>query len=50
MFHGHLYYFQKPPFGGRPNIKLRDHDTPNAYNRWFILFYHVQGPAGIEIY
>ena len=23
MFHGHLDYFQKPPFGGRSNIKIR---------------------------
>ena len=22
MFHGHLDYFQQPPFGGRPNTKL----------------------------
>ena len=21
-----------PPLGGRPNTKLGDHDTPNAYN------------------
>ena len=33
MFHGHLDYFQKPPFGGRSNIKLGDHGTPNAHNR-----------------
>ena len=31
-------YFQKPPFGGRPNTKPEDHGTPNAHNR---LFYHV---------
>ena len=49
MFHGHLDYFQKPPLGGRPNIKLGDHGTPNAYNRWFVLFYHVWGSAWIEI-
>ena len=33
--------FQKPPLGGRPNTNPRDHDTLNAHNRWFILFYHV---------
>jgi hypothetical protein len=42
MLYGHLDYFQKPPRGGRPNIKpLGDHGTPNAHNRWFILFYPV---------
>ena len=49
-FHGHLDYFQKSPLGGRPNTKLRDHGTPNAHNHWFILFYHVWGPAWIEIH
>ena len=44
MFHGHLDYFQKPPLGGRPNTKAGDHDTPDAHNRCFILFYHVGGP------
>jgi hypothetical protein len=41
MFIGYLDYFPKPPLGGRPNIKLGDHGTPNVHNRWFILFYHV---------
>ena len=50
MFHGYLDYFQKPPLGGRPNTKPGDHGTPNAHNRWFILFYHVWGPAWIEIH
>ena len=50
VFHGHLDYFQKSPLGGRSNTKLRDHGTPNAHNRWFILFYHVWGPAWIEIH
>ena len=50
MFHGHLDYFPKPPLGGRPNTKPGDHGTPNAHNRWFILFYHVWGPAWIEIH
>jgi hypothetical protein len=45
MFHGHLDYFRNPPLGGRPHTKPGDHDTPNAHNRWFILFYHVRGPA-----
>ena len=48
MFHGLLDYFQKPPLGGRPNTKPRDHDTLNAHNRWFILFYHVWEPVWIE--
>jgi hypothetical protein len=30
--------------------KPGDHDTPNAHNRWFILFYHVWGPAWIKIH
>ena len=38
MFHGHLDYFQKPPLEGRPNTKPEDHGTPNAHNRWFILY------------
>ena len=41
---------KKPPLGGRPNTKPGDHGTPNAHNRWFILFYHVWGPAWIEIH
>ena len=48
MFHGHLDYFQKTPLEGKPNKKPRDHGTPNAHNCWFILFYHVWGPAWIE--
>jgi hypothetical protein len=27
-----------------------DHDTPNAHNCWFILFYRVWGPTWIEIH
>jgi hypothetical protein len=50
VFYGHLDYFQKPPLGSRPNTKPRDHGTPNAHNRWFILFYYVWGPAWIEIH
>ena len=30
-----------PPFGGRPNTKLGDHNTLNTHNRWFVLCYHV---------
>ena len=33
MSHGHVDYFQKPPFGGRPNTKPGDHGTPNVHNR-----------------
>ena len=50
MFHGHLDYFQQPLPGGRYNTKLGDHGTLNSHNRWFILFYHVWGPAWIEIH
>jgi hypothetical protein len=50
MLHGHLDYFQKPPLVGRLSTKLGDHDTWKAYNRWFILFYHVWGSACIEIH
>jgi hypothetical protein len=37
-------------FGGRPNTKPGDHGTPHARNYWFILLYHVRGPAWIEIH
>ena len=43
--YGHLDYFQKPPLRGRPHTKPGDHGTPNAHDRWFILLYHVWGPA-----
>ena len=49
MFHGHLDYFQKPPLGGRPNAKPRDHVAPNAHKCCFILFDHMRGPTWIEI-
>ena len=49
MFHGHLDYFQKPPLEGRPNTKSGDHGIPYTHSRWFILLYHVWGPAWIEI-
>ena len=41
--------FQKPPLGGRSNRKPGDHGILNAHNHWFILFYHMWGPAWIEI-
>jgi hypothetical protein len=50
IFYGHLDYFQKSPLGGRSNTKAGDHGIPNAHNCWFILFYHVWGPAWIEIH
>ena len=49
MLHGHLDYFQSPPLKGRPNTKPRDHASPNAHNRWFIISYHVWRPAWIDI-
>jgi hypothetical protein len=50
-FHGHLDYYQKPPLGGRLNTKpLGDHNTQIAHNHSFVLFYHVWGPAWIEIH
>ena len=45
VFHGRLDYFQKPPLGGRSNVKPGDHGTPNVHNRWFSLCYHVWGPC-----
>jgi hypothetical protein len=50
MFHGHLYYFQTPSLGGRFNTRPGDHGTPNAHNRWVILFCHVWGHAFIGIH
>ena len=50
MFHGHLDYFQKPHVGGRPNTKPGDHGTLNTRKHWFILFYHVWGPAWIDVH
>ena len=40
--------FKKPPLGGRSNTIPGDHDTPNAHNRWFILYYHAWVPTWIE--
>ena len=31
-------------------LEVGDHDTLNAHNRWFILFYHAWGPAWIKIH
>ena len=42
--------FTNPPLGGRPTTKAGDHGTPNAHNRWFILYYHAWGPAWIEFH
>ena len=50
MFHGHLDYFRKPTLGGSLDTKPGDHDTMNAHNHWFILFYHVWGSTYIEIH
>ena len=50
MLHGHLDYFQKPLLAGWLDTKSGDHGVPNAHNCWFILFYHVWGPAWIEIH
>ena len=50
MFHGHLDYSQKPLLGGRPNTRPGNHGTPDAHNRWFILFYHVWGLTWIDIH
>ena len=50
MFRGHLDYLQKPPIEGKPNTKPRDHGTLNTHNRWFILIYHIQRSAWIEIH
>ena len=49
MYHGHLEYSKKPHLGGTPNTKSGEHGTPNAHNRWLILFYHVFGLAWREI-
>ena len=39
-----LGLFSRTTHGGRPNTKPCDHYTPNAPNRWFILWYHALGP------
>jgi hypothetical protein len=45
-----LALFLKPALGGRPHTKPGDHGTLYAHNHWFILFYHVWGPAWIDIH
>ena len=45
-----LGLFSLGPVAGRPHTKPGDHGTPNAHNRWFILSYHVWGPAWIEVH
>ena len=40
-----LGLFSKTTSWGRPNTKPGEHGTPNAHNHWFILSYHVWGPA-----
>ena len=50
MFHGHLDCIQKPSLGGRSKTKPGDHGTLDTHNHWLILFYHVWGPAWIEIH
>ena len=42
--------FIKPPLGGRFITEPGDHNTSNAHNRWFILFYEVQGHVVIDIH
>ena len=39
------YFLEVTPIQNRG-----DHGTPNARNHWFILLYHVWGPAWIEIH
>ena len=41
VFHGRLDCFQKSSLGGRPNTKPGDYGTPDVYDCWFVLFYHV---------
>ena len=40
----------KTHLGGRPNTKPKNHGTPNARNRWFILLFHVWGPTWMGIH
>ena len=40
---------KNPPLGGNPNTKPGNHGTLYTHNRWFILFYHVRGPAWMNI-
>ena len=45
MFLGHLEYFQKPPFGGRPHTKPGDHDTPNTHTVDLFYFTMCEEPT-----
>ena len=45
-----IIIYQQAPLGARPNTKPRDHDTPDAHHRWFMLFYHVWWPTWMEIH
>jgi hypothetical protein len=50
MFHGHLGCFQKKHLLEVGQTQNREtYGTLNAHNYWFVLFYHVWGPARIEI-
>jgi hypothetical protein len=44
LFHGHLDYFQKLPLGGKHNIRLGDHGTPNAIwgPAWVLHWNHIR--------
>ena len=51
MFRGHCNgLFSRTTSWRRSNTKPGDHDDSYAHNRWFILLYHVWGPAWIEIH
>ena len=43
-------FFQNQALDRRPYTKLGDHGTLNPHNRQYIQFYHVWGPAWIEIH
>ena len=45
-----LEQFSKTTSWRGSNTIPGDHDTPNAHNRWFILFHHVRGPTLIKIH
>ena len=50
IFHRRLDYFQIQSLGGRSNTKPGDRGTLNAHKCWLTLFYHVWGPAWIDIH
>ena len=45
-----LEIFSKTPLASRPNTKSDDHGTPNARNRWLVLFLHAWGRTWIKIH